>query len=128
VRFEGAGSANDQAYVMRPSDREQAIAVAEAHVRGARIGEPQLLNAEYRAGDEPMPDSAEQRLRSLGATDAHVEKLKEIWRNRTTRPRWEIRFLLHDQRYADGITIAFVDVDDATGRVGLRVFERGGAA
>jgi hypothetical protein len=92
----------------RLNDREQAIAVAEAHVRAARVGEPQLLNAGHRSGCEAMSDSAEERWRSLGATDEHVAKLKEIWRNRTARPRWEVRFLLHDSRYTDGITIAFV--------------------
>jgi hypothetical protein len=113
---------------MRLSDRDHAIAVAEAHVRAAGVGEPQLLNAEHCSGREPMTDKTEQRLRSLGATDAEVGKMKEIWSNRKAQPRWEVRFLLNDPRYTDGITIAFVKIDDATGKSELEVFQRGGPA
>ena len=108
------------------NDRDQAIAVAEAHVRAAGVGEPQLLGAEHVSDREPMRDSAEHRLRALGATDAQLEKMKEIWCNRKARHRWEVRFLLYDSRYTDGITIGFVKIDDATGEIALDVFQRGG--
>ena len=75
-----------------------------------------------------MSDSAEQKLRSLGASDSNVEKMKEIISKRPEQPRWEVTFLLHDPRYIDGITIATVRIDDATGQSELKVFERGGTA
>jgi hypothetical protein len=104
------------------SDRDHAIAVAEQHVRAARVGEPQLLHAERVSGGKPMSDAIEQRLRSLGATDAQVERMKGMVRNRNERPQWEVSFLLNDPRYTDGVTVASVQLDD-TVNADLEVFQ-----
>ena len=111
---------------MHPPSEAEAVTIAEAHIRGARVGEPQFLSDRRSSGCEPMSDSAEQKLRSLGASDAIVEKMKEIINKRLEQPRWEVGFLLHDRRYTDGITIATVRIHDATGHAELKVFERGG--
>jgi hypothetical protein len=111
--------------VMPLSDRDRAIAVAQARVRDARVGEPQFLGAEHRS-DHEMTGTTERRLRSMGATQEQIQKMRDILRNHPPRPAWEVRFLLHDPRYVDGVTIATVKIDDATSVAELDVFERGG--
>src|SRR4051812_31389071 len=110
---------------MRLSDRDQAIAVAEARVRDANVGTPQLLGAEHLASNE-FSKATENRLWSLGATEAQIHKIREIVMSRPPRPAWHVQFLLRDSRYVDGVTVATVKIDDATGAPELDVFQRGG--
>jgi hypothetical protein len=111
--------------VMAADDRDNAIAVAEACVRAAGVGEPKLLTACHRSGREPLHDGTVKRLREVGATEADVEYMQAIRLKLPPRPRWEIQFLLFDPRYVDGITIAFVTIEDATGKPEFKVFQRG---
>jgi hypothetical protein len=112
---------------MRLIDRDQAVVIAEACIRDAGVGMLQLLGADYHS-DHEMSDATEQRLWSLGGTVKQIEKMKEILKKRPPQPAWHVRFLLRDPRYVDGITVAIVKIDDATGAADLEVFERGDPA
>jgi len=111
---------------MEAHDRESAIAVAEACVRAAGVGEPKLLTDYRLTGREPLSDGTVKNMREMGATDADVESMQQIRQKLPPRPRWEIQFLLFDPRYVGGVTVAFVTIEDATGKPGLKVFERQG--
>src|SRR5438270_9176186 len=99
---------------MRLSDHDQAIAVAEARIRDAGVGTPQLLSADHHSSNE-MSEATEERLRSLGGTEQQIQTMKHILKNRPPRPAWHVRFLLRDSKHVDGITVATVRIDDATG-------------
>ena len=111
---------------MRQDDRDQAIAVAQACILTAKVGEPKLLYAHHLSGNEPMSDFQERMLRETRAPDAVVEKMNEIWSKRRVQPRWEVSFLLLDPRYVSGVTVAFVTIDDTTDKAEFEVYQPGG--
>jgi hypothetical protein len=112
--------------IVQADDRENAVAVAEACVRAAGIGDPKLLGASHLTGREPLTDARVRQLREAGATEAAIESMQQIRQKLPPRPRWEVQFLLFDARYVDGVTIVFVTIEDATGKPEFKVFERSG--
>jgi len=109
---------------MIPSyDRNEAVATAEAHIRDARVGQAQLLDAKHQSTAEKALSHL-QRLKTLGATDSQIRMMEDHLRRKPSRSAWHVHFLLRDCRYVDGVTTATVTIDDESGAAELSVFER----
>lgn len=103
--------------------RNEIIAVAEAYIVNANVGRPELMSAEFQTSEEKYASTI-RRLKHLGSPDRIIRGMENHLANKPPKSGWTVNFILYDDRYVDGITIATVKIDEASGEIEMDVTQR----
>lgn len=94
--------------------RRKAIAIAQAHVREAGIGRPELIDAEHVTSADHVAATLEH-VRSRGWSDRVFNTMEAHLALQPPPTGWCVSFWVYDKRYEGGADLVIVTVDDVTG-------------
>jgi hypothetical protein len=96
------------------SHRREVIRTAEGHLLHSEGGRVQFLEASFRSPRKKRAAFA-ARLRRNGASPELVKEALMHFDSHLPRAEWNVSFLLFDDRFNGGVTLATVTVDHVTG-------------
>jgi hypothetical protein len=94
--------------------RRKAIAIAEAHLREAGIGKPELMDAEHVTFADNVTAILDH-IRSRGRSNWVFNTMKAHLALQPPPTGWRVSFWVYDERYIGGADLVIVTVDDITG-------------
>jgi hypothetical protein len=100
--------------------RRKAIAIAEAHLRNAGIGEPEFKDAEYVLAANAAA-STMRHLRSRGSSDFVLKTMEAHLVLNPPPTGWRVTYYVRANRHAVDFRLAIVTIDAKNGAVHLNV-------
>jgi hypothetical protein len=108
--------------VLPPATTDQAIiSAAEQFVREAQIGRSQLLFVTPHTPHTRRRAMIRSMKRGLFSRDQRLKLLGAIRSSPPSPPTWSVGFLLYDDRYTHGVTLATVTLDESAAVLKLDV-------